>query len=330
MSSNTLILKPIITEQTNFLNKLLKTPTIHSSHIIYNVESIKQNLTTITNTDEREFFKDYYQISSDYNLKILLNNNIPEGTVVTINKDNKTVNNSYYEVKANNIKIKHKYLKKVKKNNNVISQYDNRFYIKFKLRFMIGNFPLDINFIMEKNLVNKNKNQNTEINRPQIRVIKEGLESKQFELKQKILTNLQETIKTAVPEEKLIGPYSIKIYKSYDAKSINEEEIIGIIDECVGKLREESKEIDFYLAEENFKIYRNIEYIILTFYIKYQQNLEIDKILNINSITINNIYPEINVDIKRFKEGNSDLEIEGKKIAFGIDSFEDYKKSKDE
>ena len=49
------------------------------------------------------------------------------------------------------------------------------------------------------------------------------------------------------------------------------------------------------------------------------------KILNINSITINNIYPEINVDIKRFKEGNSDLEIEGKKIAFGIDSFEDYK-----
>ena len=49
------------------------------------------------------------------------------------------------------------------------------------------------------------------------------------------------------------------------------------------------------------------------------------KILNINSITVNNIYPEINVDIKRFREGNSDLEIEGKKIAFGIDSFEDYK-----
>ena len=49
------------------------------------------------------------------------------------------------------------------------------------------------------------------------------------------------------------------------------------------------------------------------------------KILKINSININNIYPEINVDIKRFKEGNSDLEVEGKKIAFGIDSFEDYK-----
>ena len=49
------------------------------------------------------------------------------------------------------------------------------------------------------------------------------------------------------------------------------------------------------------------------------------KILNINSIKIRNIYPEINVDINRFKEGNSDLEIEGKKIAFGIDSFENYK-----
>ena len=49
------------------------------------------------------------------------------------------------------------------------------------------------------------------------------------------------------------------------------------------------------------------------------------KFLNINSIAINNIYPEINIDIKRFREGNSDLEIDGKKIAFGIDSFEDYK-----
>ena len=49
------------------------------------------------------------------------------------------------------------------------------------------------------------------------------------------------------------------------------------------------------------------------------------KLLSINSIKINNIYPEINVDINRFKEGNSDLEKEGEKIAFGIDSFEDYK-----
>lgn len=286
MSSNLLSLNPINTEQTSFLNKLLKKTTIHSSHINYNVKNIIQNKTTIQNTDKREFFKDYYRISSDSNLKIYLNNNIPTDTVVTINKDNKSVDKKYYEVKTKFIKIKNNYLKKVKKNNNVISQYDNGFYIKFKLRFIIGNFPLNINFIMEKNLVNKNKNKNqdTEINNSKIRVMKEGLESQQSKLKEKILTNLQETIKTSVPEEKLIGPYSIKIYKSYGAKSINEEEIIGIIDECVGKLREESKEIDFYLAEENFKIYRNIEYIILTFYIKYQQNLEIDKILNINSI----------------------------------------------
>ncbi len=49
------------------------------------------------------------------------------------------------------------------------------------------------------------------------------------------------------------------------------------------------------------------------------------KMLEINSIKINNIYPEISVDLSRFREENSDLEINGKKIAFGIDSFEDYK-----
>ena len=49
------------------------------------------------------------------------------------------------------------------------------------------------------------------------------------------------------------------------------------------------------------------------------------KMLAINSININNIYPEIACDLKRFREGNSDLEKKGKKIAFGIDSFEDYK-----
>ena len=314
MSSNLLSLKPINNKQTNFLNKLLKKTTIHSN-INYNVESIKQNKTTITNTDKREFFKDYYQISSDSNLKIYLNNAIPTGTEVIINNNNKPIDGKYYEVKTNFIKIKTNYLKKVKKNNNVISQYDNEFYIKFKLRFIIGNFPLNINFIMKKNLVNKNKNKDTEISKPQIRVIKESLESKQFELKERILKNLQETIKKSVPEEKLIGPYSIKIYKSYGTKSINEEEIIGIIDECVGKLREESKEIDFYLAEENFKIYRNIEYIILTFYIKYQQNLEIDKILNINSIpnikTLNDqkleLIEEINDTIEQMKKAGNNI-----------------------
>ena len=49
------------------------------------------------------------------------------------------------------------------------------------------------------------------------------------------------------------------------------------------------------------------------------------KILRINSISINNIYPEININLERFRSGNLDLEIKGRKIAFGIDSFEDYK-----
>ena len=68
--------------------------------------------------------------------------------------------------------------------------------------------------------------------------------------------------------------------------------------------------VNKYLSKEDWKL-------------NYSEQSQ--KILNINSITINNIYPEIYVDIKRFREGNSDLEIEGKKIAFGIDSFEDYK-----
>ena len=49
------------------------------------------------------------------------------------------------------------------------------------------------------------------------------------------------------------------------------------------------------------------------------------KFMKINSIKLGNLFPEIKVDIERFKEGNSDLLMEGKKIAFGVDSFEDYK-----
>ena len=49
------------------------------------------------------------------------------------------------------------------------------------------------------------------------------------------------------------------------------------------------------------------------------------KFLKINSIQINNPYPEIEIETSRFNEKNSDLLIKGKKIAFGIDSFEDYK-----
>ena len=49
------------------------------------------------------------------------------------------------------------------------------------------------------------------------------------------------------------------------------------------------------------------------------------KLLQLHKIKLNNRYPQIEVNIKRFNENNSDLVVEGKKIAFGVDSFEDYK-----
>jgi len=49
------------------------------------------------------------------------------------------------------------------------------------------------------------------------------------------------------------------------------------------------------------------------------------KFLKINSIKLNNLYPEIEIDASAFKEKNLDLIVKGKKIAFGVDSFEDYK-----
>ena len=49
------------------------------------------------------------------------------------------------------------------------------------------------------------------------------------------------------------------------------------------------------------------------------------KLLELHNIKLNNQYPQIDVDIKRFNEDNSDLVVDGKKIAFGVDSFEDYK-----
>ncbi len=49
------------------------------------------------------------------------------------------------------------------------------------------------------------------------------------------------------------------------------------------------------------------------------------KLLSINSISLNSIYPEIEVDSKRYEKDHSDLMVAGKKISFGIDSFEDYK-----
>ena len=49
------------------------------------------------------------------------------------------------------------------------------------------------------------------------------------------------------------------------------------------------------------------------------------KILSINSISLKEIYPNISININRLKNNNSDLLVPGKKISFGIDSFEDYK-----
>jgi ADP-heptose:LPS heptosyltransferase len=49
------------------------------------------------------------------------------------------------------------------------------------------------------------------------------------------------------------------------------------------------------------------------------------KILSINSIKLNSIYPEIEIKTERYEKDHPDLIIVGKKISFGIDSFEDYK-----
>ena len=49
------------------------------------------------------------------------------------------------------------------------------------------------------------------------------------------------------------------------------------------------------------------------------------KLLKINSIILNDKFPDLEVNIERLKVGNDDLMINGKKIAFGVDSFEDYK-----
>ena len=49
------------------------------------------------------------------------------------------------------------------------------------------------------------------------------------------------------------------------------------------------------------------------------------KFLKINSIKLKEKFPKLEVNIERFKKGNEDLLINGKKIAFGVDSFEDFK-----
>lgn len=49
------------------------------------------------------------------------------------------------------------------------------------------------------------------------------------------------------------------------------------------------------------------------------------KLLKINSIKLGNPYPEIEIDTSEFENRNLDLLLKGKKIAFGVDSFEEYK-----
>ena len=49
------------------------------------------------------------------------------------------------------------------------------------------------------------------------------------------------------------------------------------------------------------------------------------KLLKINSIKLDNPYPEIEIDTSEFENSNLDLLLKGKKIAFGVDSFEEYK-----
>ena len=49
------------------------------------------------------------------------------------------------------------------------------------------------------------------------------------------------------------------------------------------------------------------------------------KFLKINNIKLDDLFPKINFDVSTFRERNIDLFTDGKKIAFGVDSFEDYK-----
>tara|TARA_B100000787_G_scaffold169150_1_gene159545 strand:- start:817 stop:1812 length:996 start_codon:yes stop_codon:yes gene_type:complete len=49
------------------------------------------------------------------------------------------------------------------------------------------------------------------------------------------------------------------------------------------------------------------------------------KLLNLHGIKINDIYPHIEISSDRLKELKKEIPYNGKKIAFGIDSFEEYK-----
>ncbi len=49
------------------------------------------------------------------------------------------------------------------------------------------------------------------------------------------------------------------------------------------------------------------------------------KLLKINSIIVEDKYPNLEIDVESTKKNYPDLLFDGRKIAFGVDSFEDYK-----
>ena len=59
--------------------------------------------------------------------------------------------------------------------------------------------------------------------------------------------------------------------------------------------------------------------------LKLNYSEQSQKLLKINSISIEDKYPNLKIDIENLKKNNSDLLFNGRKIAFGIDSFEEYK-----
>ena len=68
--------------------------------------------------------------------------------------------------------------------------------------------------------------------------------------------------------------------------------------------------VDNFLSEKDWKM-------------NYSEQSQ--KLLRINSIDLKDKFPKLEVNIERFKEGNEDLLMKGKKIAFGVDSFENFK-----
>ena len=59
--------------------------------------------------------------------------------------------------------------------------------------------------------------------------------------------------------------------------------------------------------------------------LKLSYSEQSQKLLKINSIPVNNRIPYLKVNTERLKKNNNDILIKGKKISFGIDSFEDFK-----